>query len=111
MTAADDKYIIRALADGLECINSIIAHTTPLQMYSIAELADICNLDYNKTFRVCKTIAASGWMEISADGKKFALSRKFFALPGRYLNKLKKLHYDLAAEVSAFNDEVFDVQK
>ncbi len=103
---AKDKYIIQSLRDGLELIETLVEHSVPLVAYSTAEIAEMTGMDYNKVFRICRTLVALGWMQEDKTGKCFLLSRYFFSLPGYYLQKLKAQHDSIAQEILHFNREM-----
>lgn len=91
------KYINQSLMDGLIVLKKFMADLSPFIWYTVQDLQSALgkDFDYQKTFRIIKTLQSAGFVDIDSSGKRYQLSREVIGLSYNFLQSIKREHQNL----------------
>ena len=104
---SETKYINQSLLEGLSVLKKFMADLSPFTWYSVHDLQQALgkDFDYQKTFRIVKTLQSAGFVDIDSSGKRYQLSREVIALSYKFLQALKREHENLKQIFDQFKIE------
>lgn len=91
------KYINQSLMDGLIVLKKFMADLSPFTWYTVQDLQQALgkDFDYQKAFRIIKTLQSAGFVDIDSSGKRYQLSREMIALSYNFLQAIRREHESL----------------